>query len=180
MDTLYGSTEIFKSKWERLKQVVGGELKPMVETAAEFGGGIIDSLADMDPALLSALVDGMTVVAGAGPALLTAGAAFRLIGLALTPVGAAALGLTALTGVLVALKDWGDSKFAEQFGTMKLDSDALLKSVSGIGDGFRDAMAGYEALRDAVGEAEERYQSASAELSGGLMTALLSDTRKTG
>ena len=80
MDTLYGNTETFYSKVERLKQLVGEELAPGLESAMDFAGGIVDSLAQLDEGTFSALVSGLEVIAFAGPGLLTAGGAIRLIG----------------------------------------------------------------------------------------------------
>ena len=179
MDSLNGNIEIFESKVERLQQLVGGELKPLVETAAEFGGNIIDSIAEMDPGAFSALVDGLTVVAAAGPSLLAAGAAFRLIGLAMTPIGAAALGLTALTATAVALKDLSDSRFAEQFGSMELDSAALTEHIGNIGEGFREAYSQVDSFTQAMNEAVQSYETASSTFSGTLLTDMLTHTQLT-
>ena len=179
IDTLNGTIETFESKVERLKQLVGGELKPLVETAAEFGGNIIDSIAEMDPGAFSALVDGLTVVAAAGPSLLVAGAAFRLIGLAMTPIGAAALGLTALTALAVALKDLSDSRFAEQFGSMELDSAALAEHIGNIGEGFREAYSQVDSFTQAMNEAVQSYETASSTFSGTLLTDMLTHAQLT-
>ncbi len=179
MDSLNGNIEIFESKVERLQQLVGGELKPLVETAAEFGGNIIDSIAEMDPGRFSALVDGLTVVAAAGPSLLVAGAAFRLIGLAMTPIGAAALGLTALTATAVALKDLSDSRFAEQFGSMDLDSAALTEHIGNIGEGFREAYSQVDSFAQAMNEAVQSYETASSTFSGTLLTDMLTHAQLT-
>ena len=179
MDSLNGNIEIFESKVERLQQLVGGELKPLVETAAEFGGNIIDSIAEMDPGAFSALVDGLTVVAAAGPSLLAAGAAFRLIGLAMTPIGAAALGLTALTATAVALKDLSDSRFAEQFGSMELDSAALTEYIGSIGEGFREAYSQVDSFTQAMNEAVQSYETASSTFSGTLLTDMLTHAQLT-
>lgn len=179
MDSLNGNIEIFESKVERLQQLVGGELKPLVETAAEFGGNIIDSIAEMDPGAFSALVDGLTVVAAAGPSLLVAGAAFRLIGLAMTPIGAAALGLTALTATAVALKDLSDSRFAEQFGSMEMDSAALTERIGNIGEGFREAYSQVDSFTQAMNEAVQSYETASSTFSGTLLTDMLTHAQLT-
>lgn len=179
MDTLNGSIEIFESKVERLQQLVGGELKPLVETAAEFGGNIIDSIAEMDPGKFSALVDGLTVVAAAGPGLLVAGAAFRLIGLAMTPVGAAALGLTALAAAAVAMKDLGDSQFADNFGSMALDMAAISEYVGTLGNGFHEAYSEVDGFTQAMNAAVDSYQTASTTFSGTLLTNMLTHAQLT-
>ena len=179
MDTLNGSIMIFESKGERLKQLVGEELNPLVQNMAEFGGNMIDSIAEMDPGAFSALVDGLTVVAGAGPALLTAGAAFRLIGLAMTPVGGAALGLTALAAAAVAVKDLSDSRFAEQFGSMELDAAALTGYIGSLGDGFREAYSEVDNFTASMNDAVASYQTASSTFSGTLLTDMLTHAQLT-
>ena len=179
MDTLNGSIMTYESKVERLKQLVGEELKPLVEEAAEFGGNIADALAEMDPAAFSALVDGLTVVAAAGPALLTAGAAFRLIGLAMTPVGAAALGLTALAAAAVALKDLSDSQFADNFGNMELDTAAITQYIGTLSEGFREAYSEVDQFKRAMDEAVTSYQTASSTFSSTLLTDMLTHVQLT-
>lgn len=179
MDTLNGNIMTYESKVERLKQLVGEELKPLVEEAAEFGGNIADALAEMDPAAFSALVDGLTVVAAAGPALLTAGAAFRLIGLAMTPVGGAALGLTALAAAAVALKDLSDSRFAENFGNMEMDTAAITQYIGTLSEGFREAYSEVDQFKRAMDEAVTRYQTASSTFSGTLLTDMLTHAQLT-
>lgn len=179
MDTLNGSIMIFESKGERLKQLVGEELNPLVQNMAEFGGNMIDSIAEMDPGAFSALVHGLTVVAGAGPALLTAGAAFRLIGLAITPVGRAALGLTALAAAAVAVKEASDSRFAEQFGSMELDTAALTGYIGSLGDGFREAYSEVDNFTASMNDAVASYQTASSTFSGTLLTDMLTHAQLT-
>lgn len=179
MDTLNGSIMIFESKGERLKQLVGEELNPLVQNMAEFGGNIIDSISEMDPGAFSALVDGLTVVAGAGPALLTAGAAFRLIGLAMTPVGGAALGLTALAAAAVAVKDLSDSRFAEQFGSMELDTAALTGYIGSLSDSLREAYSEVDSFTASMNNAVASYQTASSTFSGTLLTDMLTHAQLT-
>ncbi len=173
MDTLNGSILTFESKVERLDQLVGEELKPLVTNAAEFGGGIVDSLAEMDPTAFGALVDGLTVIAAAGPALLTAGAAFRLIGLAMTPVGGAALGLTALAAAAVAMKELSDSRFADNFGNMDLDAAAITGYIGSLSEGFHEAYSEVDQFKRAMDEAATSYQTASSTFSGTLLTDML-------
>lgn len=179
MDTLNGSIMIFESKAERLKQLVGEELNPLVQNMAEFGGNIIDSISEMDPGAFSALVDGLTVVAGAGPALLTAGAAFRLIGLAMTPVGGAALGLTALAAAAVAVKDLSDSRFAEQFGSMELDTAALTGYIGSLSDSLREAYSEVDSFTASMNNAVASYQTASSTFSSTLLTDMLTHAQLT-
>lgn len=179
MDSLDGSIEIFESKVERLKQVVGGELKGQVVDAAGFAGELVDRLAEMDPEAFSALVSGAEVLALAGPGLLIAGGAFRLIGLAMTPVGTATAGLLALTAAAAAFKDLERSEFADSFGGMELDLAPFASYVRSLGEGFRDAYRDVDAFREGMDEAAASYEAASSTFSGTLLTDMLTNVQLT-
>ena len=59
MDSLYGKTETFYSKIERLKQVVGEQLSGQLGSVMETLGEFVDNIADMDEGTFSALVQGL-------------------------------------------------------------------------------------------------------------------------
>lgn len=180
MDSLDGKLEIFESKVERLEQVIGQELRDDVIGAADWAGGLIDSLAEMDPNGLSALVSGLEVVAGVGPALLAAGGAFRLLGAVFSgPVGIAAAALVGVGAGLAALSDWNESQFESNFGNMELDMAAIDGYIQSIGSGFRGAYAEANAFRDAVNGALKGYEEASGSLSSSLMSKMLTKAELT-
>ena len=179
MDTLNGDIEIFNSKVERLKQVVGGQLKDQVEDFAGFAGEIVDSLAEMDPDAMSALIKGLEVVAAAGPALLLAGGAFRLIGALMTPAGAITAGVIALAAGAAILMDLKESRFEENFGDMALDMGKIESHIQGIGDGFRAAYQEANQFRAAAQDAINAYTDASSSLSSRLMSDMLANTQLT-
>ena len=113
MSGLTGSVETFESKVERLKQLVGEQLAPQVESIATNFGKVIDLLASgggdngvssgldmverfatwigtladnmegMDPAVFDGLSAGLGAIATLGPGLIIAGTGFRFIGYAL-------------------------------------------------------------------------------------------------
>lgn len=173
MDTLNGSIETFDSKIERLKQLVGGELAGDIEKVNTFLGNIVDNLAGMDDTQLSALVSALTTIAAAGPGLMLAGGAFKLIGYMLTPVGGVGLGLAALTAAAMAIQDIENSNFMDQFGDMNVDTDGIMSYVDGLSSGFTAAAAEVNAYKDALNQSVEAYKTASSTFSGELLSTLL-------
>ena len=133
MDTLNGSIEIFESKVERLKQVLGEELKGQVEDVSGIIGDVVDWLAELDPDKFAALTGAGETLALAGPGLLAAGTAFRLIGLVFgTTGGAIAAGALAAAAGIGALMAWDAEKFDENFGTMNLDLAELNRNLDSL------------------------------------------------
>ena len=179
MDTLYGKMETFESKVERLKQVVGEHLAGQIESATGPVGTIVDQIASMDADKLGSLINGLEVIAAAGPGLLLAGGAFRLIGLAFTPAGGITLGAIALATLATTIKQLEDSKFADNFGNMDLDTEAIKGYIDGIGQGFRDAYADVDAFKGALDEAVESYETASSTFSSKLLEKMLTGSKLT-
>lgn len=179
MDTLNGTIETFESKVERLKQLVGEELKPLVQDAAGFAGEIVDRIATMDPEGFSRLVNGLTAIAAVGPGLLTAGAAFRLLGIVATPVGAAATALTAaLTAAYIQYEKY-QRDFADNFGDMELDDAELQSFLSGLNAKFSASRAQVDQWKETLNQAAQSYETASATFSSKLTTAMITGTTLT-
>lgn len=175
MNTLDGRIEIFESKVERLKQLVGKELSGPAENFLDMAGGFIDGLASMDDAKFSALVGGLEIVAGAGPALLTAGAALRLIGLLLTPAGGIAAGAIALGAVTEAIHKLEEAELESNFGTGAIDHAAVTSHLEEMAKGYEDTRKEVDKFREALDKNVSSYRAASEEFSGNLLTALLTD-----
>ena len=175
MDTLDGKIETFLSKAERLKQLVGEELSGQPENGLEGLGDIIDNIAGMDDASFSALVSGLEVIAAAGPGMMIAGSAFRLIGNLLTPTGAVAAGLVTLTTLAATIKDIQDSNFADAFGTMEIDDAQVSSYLSGITEEFQSAYKEVDSFREALDKSIESYKNASESFSSKLFTDMLTD-----
>lgn len=177
MDTLDGSIETYESKVERLKQLVGEELKPQVEAVTGFFGDIADKISGLDDGKFSAMVHGLEVIAAAGPGLIGAGIGFRMIGYMLTPIGSATTGLIALATAAEAMAALNEMEYSGNFGTMALD---VAEIASAIGDSASDFAAGYEEAnkyRDAMEKAVESYKTASSEFSSELFTHMMTGTR---
>lgn len=177
LDTLDGKIETFESKVERLKQLVGDELSEQVEGVLETAGDIVDTISGLDEGTFSALVSGLEVIAAAGPGLLLAGSAFRLIGYALTPAGGIGLGLIALTSAAAALKELRDADFAQEFGDMELDTAGIQSYVSSLGEGFKNAYTEVDKFKTALDNSVTSYQTASSTFSSTLLQDMLTNAK---
>ena len=179
MDTLDGQIETFESKVERLKQLVGEDLSGALESALGFMGGIVDSLSELPEGQLDALVSGLGVIAAAGPGLLLAGGAFRLIGYALTPAGGIGLGLTALVAAAAAIEQLQEADLADQFGNMELDTAGITSYVQGLGADFKEAYTQVNSFKDALDQSVQSYQTASSTFSATLFQDMLTNAKLT-
>lgn len=179
MDTLDGKIETFESKVERLKQLVGEELSGQVEQATGFIGGLVDKLAEMDSDQLGALVSGLEVIAAAGPGLLLAGGAFRMIGYLLTPAGGIGLGLIALTAAATAIKQLEEADFAKNFGDMELDTQGIQSYVKSLGEDFKAAYAEVDGFKQALDKSVESYKTASSTFSATLFQDMITNAKLT-
>ncbi len=179
MDTLDGKIETFESKVERLKQLVGEELSGQVEQATGFIGGLVDSLAAMDSDNLGALVTGLEVIAAAGPGLMLAGGAFRMIGYLLTPAGGIGMGLIALTAAAAAIKQLEEADFAKNFGNLELDTQGIQSYVKSLGDDFKAAYTEVDGFKTALDNAVTSYQTASSTFSSTLFQDMITNTKLT-
>lgn len=165
MNTLNGKIETFKSKLERLKQLVGEELAPELEQAMDFMGGIVDSLANMDEDKFGALVTGLTTVAALGPGLMTAGMVMRFIGALCTPTGAFALAVAALVAGTAAMREMQEADFKNQFGDMDFDAAGILDYIDSLGKEFTDASTEVNKYKDALDASVASYKTASSTFS---------------
>ena len=179
MDALDGKIETFLSKAERLKQLVGEELSGQAESGLEGLGDIIDNIAGLDDQTFSALVSGLEVIAAAGPGMMIAGSAFRLIGNLLTPTGAAAAAAITLTTLTAAMKEWEDIDFASKFGNMEIDDTAVNSYLSGIAEEFQAAYKEVDSFRDALDKSVQSYETASENFSSKLFTDMFTNATLT-
>lgn len=179
MDTLDGKIETFESKVERLKQLVGEELSGQVEQATGFIGDMVDRLAEMDSDQLGALVTGLEVIAAAGPGLMLAGGAFRLLAYMLTPAGGIGLGLIALTSAAAAIKQLEEADFSKNFGNMELDTAGIQTYVQGLGADFKAAYEHVDSFKTALNDSVKAYQEASTTFSATLFQDMLTNTQLT-
>lgn len=176
LDTLDGRIEIFGSKLERLKQITGEALSEDLSNFLAGAGDIIDNIAELDDGKFNMLVKGGEALAAAGPGLLAAGSAFRLIG---TIVGskAAMIGTFAIaaTTLATAMKEMSDLKFEDNFGTAELDQDALNEYMNSLLSGYENAYTEANAFRQEVDKSLSSYQQASSAFTSDLLTDLVTN-----
>lgn len=176
MDTLNGRIETFESKVERLKQLVGEELSGQVSSFLGMAGDFIDSISEMDEGKFSTLVSGIEVIAFAGPGLIAAGSAFRLLGTLLGPGGAIAIGTIGLVTLAETLAKMEEVNLSNGFGIAEMDHEAINSRVREIGSAFEESYTKIYSFRDAVEQSMTTYQTASSTLSSELLTALTTGT----
>lgn len=175
MDTLYGSVETWQSKVENLELRTGEALSKQVRPILETVGGIVDSIAELDEGTFNAIVAGLEVIAGAGPGLLLAGGAFRLIGYALTPAGGIGMGLIALAAAANAIDKLEQADYASKFGDLELDTAGIQNYVQQISADFKQAYSNVDEFTRALGAAVEQYTTASSSFKSSLIQDMLTD-----
>ena len=177
-ETLYGQMELFESKVERLKQLVGEELADEWEAGMSQIGEIVDSIAGLDDnGMLGALVSGAEVIATAGPGLMIAAGAFRIIGTLLSSK-AALIGMGAIffASIIKSLNELQAIELENQFGTGNLDHGAISGYLETLTDSFDGAYEKVDAFRQAVDDSIQSYNTASQTFTGDLFTAMLTET----
>lgn len=179
MDTLDGRIETFNSKVERLKQLVGESLSGQVGDVLGILGGFVDKLAGLDDGVFDGLVNAMEVFAAAGPGLLTAGGAFRLLGILLSNP-AMGLGALGMAGIAVArfAQTLHEAEIEDAFGSLTIDQ-SVLEPIRQMAGEFDAAYQAVDQYRAKVDEAVSSYQTASSSLSSTLMESMLKDAELT-
>lgn len=175
MDTYEGRLEIFKSKWEELQRMTGEHLAPQVENVMAGLGGFIDTLTTMDPGKFDALLGGMEVLAGAGPALLLLGGAIKLLG-SLGTAGGIGLVASLLVAGATYVDKLKDVDLSGKFGNMTVDTTNIKNYLRSISDEYRAAYEETREFANAVKDNISDFQSAAGEMSGSLLTAMLTKT----
>lgn len=173
MDSLDGSIRIFESKVERLQQLVGDELAEKLTGILGTAGEIVDTLSGLDEGPFGAIVTGLEILAGAGPALLLAGTAMRLIGAAMNPITAVGLGAIGFTAVVAGLERLSEINFENQFGDLELNMTDISSYLGGLSDSFEEANSQVSAYNDALNQAVEDYETASSTFKTSLLTDML-------
>ena len=177
-ETLYGQMELFESKVERLKQLVGEELADEWEAGMTQIGNVIDGIAGLDDnGTLGALVSGAEVIATAGPGLMIAAGAFRIIGTLLSSK-AALIGMGAIffASIIKSLHELQSIELENQFGTGNLDHGAISGYLETLTDSFDGAYEKVDAFRQAVDDSIQSYNTASQTFTGELFTAMLTES----
>lgn len=174
-----GALRELESRWEEFQLTIGEVLAPAVEQIADGLGSIISGLSDMDQDTLEALVSGLGIVAAAGPGLLIAGGAMRILGYLLTPAGAMGMGLVTLAAVAAYMEKIRDADMTANFGDLQLDMKTLQPYIEGLSTDFKAAYGEINTFSGAVDSAVESYQTASTQFSSDLLTLMLTQTQLT-
>lgn len=173
-----GALRELEAAYTELKTTIGESLSPMVEGMADWLKDIVTSLSEMDQTSLNALVKTAGIIAGAGPGLLLAGGAFRLIGALATPGGAIAVGAVAVAALASGIKEIADADLAGKFGELELDPE-LSQYIEGLGDDFREAYSQINSFNAALQQSMTDYTQASQTFSSSLLTSMLTGTTLT-
>lgn len=178
---LGGALREARSKLDEFKLTYGEALADDVEMWADIGGNILSFLSDLPEDKIDALSKMAGTLAIAGPTLIGLGAATKVIGMVANPWMAAAVGISMLAvGVheLAAAADFED--MAENFGTMAIDTEALQGHVYDLGTEFRNSYSDIDAYAESLDNAVSAYETASAKLSGELLTLSLTGDKLDG
>lgn len=179
MDTLYGRVETFGSKMERLKQRVGEELSEPYEDLLEWLGGIVDTVSNLDEGSFDMLIGAAEAIAAAGPALMTAGAAFRAIGLITTPAGAAAAAIIGLAAAYGALDAAAQADLEGHFGSANLDLESLKRQVDSMTTEAEEDMKHLQGYVDQINSLTSEYKTALENFTGTTTTYAISGKKLT-
>lgn len=168
---LGGTLRHLNSVLDTLKTNIGGTLKDDVTWVAEGLTGMIDSINGMNPEHMGALVGGLEVLAGAGPALLVFGGALKFIATQ-NPVTVTAELLIAAVALNKAYEEYNEVLQSEQYGDLSIDSSALTEYLTGIRNEFDQTRENVELYNNALETAVEDYTNAGTALGGSLITML--------
>lgn len=176
---LMGAEEIFASKWEEFSRKVGETLSEPVEGGLSWLGEQVDKLNNLDEATLSALVGGLTTIAGLGPALMIGGAAIKAF-TALGPVGAAAVFAAVSIGTLASyLTKVNQLALENNFGQMSIDLNAVKSTLGEVGTELAQKFSDLNEYSSAAKQAATDYQEAGTLLAEGLTTKMITGAEVT-
>lgn len=172
MSGLTGAIETLSSKWEEFQRTTGETLAPAIENVAGALGSVVDWLNDLDEPTMSALVGGLTTLAGLGPTLLMAGFAMRMISAHPVATGLllASIGLGAIVGYVSKLNELN---FESVFGNVTLNVTALGEQIDAIETKFTNDKKTLSQWEEAVTTAAQTYKDKNTELSELMLTDVL-------
>lgn len=176
--------EHFESLMDTLKTKTGEAIAPELTTWTNALSGMIENVNNMDSAAFNGLVSGLEVIAAAGPALMTAGAAVKLMSIVFSPTaigfGAIALGAAAAAaGIESYTMALTEATYQNNFGDLSLDTEPIRQYISEIGSSFEASQKQIDAYNESVTAAVEKYTSSSGELKENLISKMLTGTTLT-
>ena len=180
-----GAMREFSAAWEELKTTFGSHIAPELEWMADTGHSIVTWVSELDPVALNAFTSAGETMVIAATTTAVGGSALRLLGSLLGGshgvmiAATATLAAAGVTALVSAINTAAEIDFEEAFGTMEADSEAISAHLRSISGAFADDTKDYEAYTAAVNNAFAAYQNASQQLSGELLTAMLTGAKLT-
>lgn len=178
---LGGALRHLESAYNALQTKSGKELAEDVTAVANALTGMIESVNNMDDAAFGAIVSGLEVVAAAGPGLMAAGGALKLIGaIAGTGIpGQLVLAAIGLTAVANGMDAFNNSVYEAQFGELGVDMGAIESYLNTMGSDFNAAAEKINGYNSAVAEALETYRDLVTGLKSDLVTGYITEATLT-
>ena len=172
---LGGTLRHLESTLDVLKTKTGESLAEDVSAVAGAISSAIEALNGMDDGLFNAFVGGLETLAVAGPGLTIVGGALKGIGAIMTmgTVGKIGLAAVAIGMFAKAAHEMEEVRFAENFGAMSVDGDAIVSYLDSVNSASAGAWESISQYNDAVQEAFDNYDTASSKLSESLLTSFL-------
>lgn len=172
---LGGSLRHLESVYNALQTRTGEALAPEVGAVTQVLSGLIENVNGMDDGKFNAVVSGLEAVAVAGPALMTAGGAIKLVEMLMGtgPIGQGILGGMALAALASGLHSLDNASYRNSFGNLSLNMDKVSAKVEAMGASFREAESEITRYNQAVETAFSDYATASGNLKEGLITSMI-------
>lgn len=187
-NTLDNKIEAFKSKVEKLQNVIGEELSSDLQGLMSTFGEFINSLSEMDDVQLSLFVGALETLAALGPGLMLVGGGIAAITkikklLAFSEMAPVIMGATALAGAIAFVvhtsqKLW-EIDYEDKFGNLKLDNTDIVSFANGISQEFNSAYDSIIAAQGALDDLQGKYETKSADLIKNLMTDMVTGKKWT-
>ena len=168
-----GAMRELNAAWTELKTTAGETLAPTVTTIADGIHDIVVWTSNLEQDKLDAIVNGLGIIAVAGPGIMTAGSALRFIGSLATPIGATALAVTGVAAGVAYAIERAEQFTEDSFGDMSLDTDTLSEYVRGLSDDFTAAYTEINEFNAALEQSVTDYTTASQTFSSELLTSML-------
>lgn len=176
---LGGTLRHFESLMDTLRTKTGEAIAPELNTWTDALSGLIENVNNMDSAAFNGWVSGLEVIATAGPALMTAGAAVKLMSflfgtgaggwMAIGTIGIAALA----NGIYSYISALDEAAYNDNFGTLALNTQEITEYLSGLNEGFKTAQTEIAGYQEAVDSAISQYETASSTMKESLLTKML-------
>lgn len=173
MSGLEGSQKLLESKWEEFKRKVGEFTAPDLEKFNTALGGILDSMNSWPDETWEAFISGMETLAVGGAiagGVKTVASIYGMLG----PWGSLALITTVATASLIGyLNELDEKKWAEKFGSMELDVDALNTYMAGVHTKWDEEKKLLATYVESITASMTTYEEASTKLNQQLFTSAI-------